>query len=86
MASDPVDLSPREQRVASVALIIWVVGEVAFRVIGNTTDEWWPEFTLLGGFALFTVGFVVYVARTRNRSVGSVVALALPGRLRGRSE
>lgn len=70
MASDPVELSIREQRVASAAVIIWVVGEVALRVVGNTSGEWWPAFTLLGGFTLFTAGFVIYVARTRNRSVG----------------
>jgi hypothetical protein len=86
MEAKSVELSQRERRVASSAVIVWAVGEVVLRVVGNTTGDWWPSFILLGAFLLFAAGFTMYLARTRNRSLGSLLVRALPDRLRSRHE
>jgi hypothetical protein len=86
MEAKSVELSQHERRVASSAVIVWAVGEVVLRVVGNTTGDWWPSFILLGAFLLFAAGFTMYLARTRNRSLGSLLVRALPDRLRSRHE
>lgn len=86
MSAEPVELTKRERRIVTGSLIVFVVGEVVLRVVGNTTDVWWPSFALLGAFLVFAVGFALNLSRTRDRSLGSLLALALPDRLRGRPE
>jgi uncharacterized membrane protein YhaH (DUF805 family) len=86
MSAEPVELTERERRIATGSLIVFVVGEIVLRVVGSTTDVWWPSFAFLGALFVFVIGFAVYLARTRDRSLGSLLALALPDRLRRRPE
>ncbi len=86
MGAGSVELSQSEWRVATVGVILLVIGQVVLRAVGNTTDVWRPSFALLGVFVLFVAGFTIYLAKSRRRSLGSLLALGLPDRLRRRSE
>jgi hypothetical protein len=77
---EPVDLSRREQIAASSAVIVWAVGELLLRVVGNVTGVWWPLILLVGFLNLFVLGFALDLARTRKRSVLSLLLLVVPDR------
>ena len=81
MKPEPVDLSRKEQVLASSALVVIVVGELLLRVVGNTTGIWWPAFSFVGLTLLFMFAFAVYLARTRKRSVLSLLLLVIPDRV-----
>ncbi|MEI6626106.1 MAG: hypothetical protein WCO40_07155 [Thermoleophilia bacterium] len=78
MPPAPIDLTKCEERVRNGALIVIVLGNFGFRVFGNITHIWWPAISFILTFAIFTVGFMIYVARTRKRSFRSVAAFGLP--------
>jgi hypothetical protein len=81
MKPPPVDLSRKEAVVSSSASVVIGVGELLLRVVGNTTGVWWPAISLGGRSRLFAFAFAVYLARTRKRTVWSLLVLVVPDRL-----
>ncbi len=82
LTQDPIELSERERQVATIGVVVFAIGEVGFRVLDNTAGLLWPSVALLVVFLAFTVGFAAYIARSRQRSFRSVLAIGVPDRLR----
>lgn len=85
MKPDPVEFSRAEGRVVACAAVVVPVAELGFRVLDNTTGIWWPSIAWIGCLTAFALGFATHIARSRSRSIRSVLALAIPDRFRRKS-
>ena len=71
-------MSNAEDRMAAATVVAITIGEVVTGVLHNTLGTWWPAIAVLVLAALVVGGWALYLARSRRRSVRSVVVLGLP--------
>lgn len=78
MPRTPIRLSKAEERLVAVTVSAITIGEVVTSVLHNVLAAWWPAIAVFV-VALLAVGsWAWYLARSRHRSVRSVVVLGLP--------
>ena len=78
MSRVPIEPSRGERRIGSVVALIATVGSFGAGVISNIIGRWWPSIAVLIFVVLAVPISAVYFARTRHRSIRSVLALGLP--------
>ena len=73
-----IKLSKAEERLAAVTVSVITIGEIATSVLHNALGAWWPAIAVFAAALLAVGSWAWYLARSRRRSVRSVVLLGLP--------